>query len=136
MNAKVIVSLGSAILLASSLMASDMKEMKSEKSSKCGSAKMMKDKHHGRDNFMSNVMKLKLSDEQKTKIKDIKKENMQKMPKVSDAFSEKSFNKELYIKLSKDRKEYMIENKANMIEAVYNILDDSQKKELKNSMSK
>lgn len=135
MNTKIILSLGSAILLATSLLASEAKEMKPENSAKSSNTKMMKNQRHGEGGFISKVMKLKLSDDQRAKIKEIVKQNMQNIPKISDAFGEKSFDKELYIKLSKDRKSYMIENIANMIEGIYNVLDDSQKKELRDSMN-
>ncbi len=135
MNTKIILSLGSAILLATSLLASDMQEMKAENPPKAPN-KMMKDKlHHKKDIFIATVMKLQLSPEQKTKIQEIMKENRQNMPKITDAFGEKSFDKELYIKLSRDRKSYVLEHRANMIESIYKVLDDSQKKELKELMN-
>jgi hypothetical protein len=135
MNTKIILSLGSAILLTTSLLASDMKEMKSENPQK-NPQKVMKDKsYHKRDIFISAVMKLKLSSEQKTEIQNIMKQNRQNMPKIRDAFGEKSFDKELYIKLSQDKKSYMLQRRANMIESIYKVLNDSQKKELKNMMN-
>ncbi|PNV84192.1 MAG: hypothetical protein C0627_02095 [Sulfurimonas sp.] len=59
------------------------------------------------------------------------RENMQNMPKISNAFSDTNFDKELFIKLSKERQEKKIERKAQMIASVYAVLTPAQKAELR-----
>lgn len=137
MNKKIILSLTSAILLTSSLFASDVKISSEDAALHKRDTHMQNKKYFiGGSPFISTVMKLKLSDEQKVKIKDIMKQSMQNMSKPYDAFGENSFDKELFIKLSKQREESKIENKALMMESVYNILDTAQKKELKEKLQK
>ena len=137
MNKKIILSLGSALLLTSSLLASDVKVQSQDTATYKNSTYMQNERHsRGNFNFISTVMKLKLSDEQKAKIKDIMKQSIQNMPKPYDAFSENSFDKELFIKLSKQREDSKLESKAVMMESVYNVLNAAQKKELKEKLQK
>ncbi|MBU0632703.1 Spy/CpxP family protein refolding chaperone [bacterium] len=146
MNKKVILSIGSAIVLASTLFAYDMRgndDMpprggqgmpqqgmnQSMNQGQNGNSKMRFEHHQ--DRFMSTVMRLNLSDAQRDKIKAILDENMKNIPNPNDAFGETSFDKALYVKLSKQRMDNMLEKRADMMENIYKILDDSQKKELK-----
>jgi Spy/CpxP family protein refolding chaperone len=137
MNKKIILSLASAILLTSSLLfATDVNVSEQGAQPAKQSGKKMHKEHHGKNYFLATVMQLKLSDEQKAKIKDVMKENMKNMPKPNDAFTDKGFDKELFIKLSKQKEESKLENRANMIESVYNLLNDAQKKELNEKLQK
>ncbi|WP_428737495.1 Spy/CpxP family protein refolding chaperone [Sulfurimonas sp.] len=93
-------------------------------------------KHHKGSPFIGAVMRLDLSDAQRTQIKEIMKNSMKNRVKISDAFSETGFDKALFIKLSEQRKANKIQNEANMIEAVYKVLTPEQKKELKQNKGK
>ena len=88
-------------------------------------------KQHGKNNFMSAVKKLNLTQEQRQEIRSIMKANMKNRINPNDAITADGFDKALFIKLSKQKRESRIENKANMIESVYKLLNDSQKQELK-----
>ena len=137
MNKKIILSLGSALLLTSSLFAANMNcpnpGMCPQKNN---NKMMMSQRHSGKHTFISKIMQLDLSDDQRAKIRDIMRENMAKMPKPSTAFSETGFDKELFIKLSEAKRDNKIQNRADMIERVYNLLDASQKKALKESFDR
>lgn len=134
MNKKIILSLTATALLASSLLAFNgqgQKQQGNQQGFKQGKMMMQGQRQKGGFMFMKMVMKLDLSDKQRSEIKAIIKENMQSMPKPSDAFTDTSFDKETFIKLAKERRDTKIERKADTIEKVYTILDSSQKKDLK-----
>ena len=130
MNKKIIMSLGLAVLLTSSLVAGQMNCDKNRgscaKSQQCN----MKQKSH-RNPLIAQIMSLDLSDEQRDKVRAIMRENMQNMPKISNAFSDTNFDKDRFIKLSKERQEKKIERKAQMIASVYAVLTPAQKAELR-----
>lgn len=134
MNTKIILSLGTSVLLASSLLAiSPQSNMQQGNRPICKQDKMMKQgpsrgRGHG---LISMFMKLDLSDKQRTKIDAIIKESMQNMPNPQTAFSDNSFNKEQFVKLAKQKRDNKIERRAEIIEKAYNVLDSSQKKDLK-----
>lgn len=133
MNKKIILSLGTTVLLASSLLAfSSQSNMKQGNGSSCKQQKMMKQhkqsKGHG---LVKMFKKLDLSAEQRTQMRTIIKDNMKNMPNPRTAFSNNSFDKKLFVKLTKERRDNKIENRAKIIEKVYNILNSSQKKDLK-----
>lgn len=131
MNKIIILSLGLAALLASSAFANrDMCDMDK------GDLKRshVKHAHHRGGYLISAIMKLDLSDEQKKKIGDVMKQRMKNAPRVSDAFSDKGFDKELFVKIMKDKRENKIENKAQMIASIYDILTPPQKQELKKKL--
>lgn len=129
MNKRIILGLGFAALLSSSVLAGNISCDKEDKGFN-KSHKMSCDSHRG-GRFMPLVMKLDLSDEQRKKIDAIVQESMKGMPKISDAFSENGFDKKLFVKLYNEKIENKAEKKAQMIESVYAVLDASQKKELK-----
>ncbi|DAB28712.1 MAG: hypothetical protein A2513_10300 [Sulfurimonas sp. RIFOXYD12_FULL_33_39] len=134
MNKRIILSLGLAALLSSSVFADNMSCDKGNKEfGKCGKGVMKHNNHEG-DRFMPLVMKLNLSDEQRKKIDEIMQENMKNMsnmPNMSDAFSDKDFDKKLFVKLQKEKNEKKTERKAQMIESIYAILTPTQKQEFK-----
>jgi Spy/CpxP family protein refolding chaperone len=140
MNTKILLSLSSAILLASSLLATEVKQPPMQNQDmpvKSSSQKMMtKRPDKGHNPVIGAIMQLKLTPEQRVKIKDIMKQNAKNMPKLSDAFSETSFDKETYVKVAQQREQDKIQNRANLIESVYNVLNDAQKKELKVMLDK
>jgi len=131
MNKRVILSLGLTALLSSSLSANGMSCDKEDKNFKKSHNEMMKHNRNEGNHLMAYIMKLDLSDEQRKKIDSIVKENMQNSAKLSDAFSDKSFDKDLYIKSLKEKEELRVERKAQMMQNVYNVLNASQKQELK-----
>ncbi len=135
MNKKIIVSLGSAVLLASTLFAANATCNNSGSNQNAPqqqkSKKMMKPSRHGKSSFMGAIMQLNLSQEQRQEIRSVMKENMKNRINPNDAFSADGFDKALFIKLSKQKRESQLENQANMIESVYKLLNDSQKQELK-----
>ncbi len=130
MNKKIILSLGLAVLLALPLVASqkncDMQKGDSKKS-ECSN---MKENEH-KNPLIKEMMSLNLSDKQRDEIKAIMREKMQSMPKISTAFSDTAFDKELFIKLSKEKEEGKIEKKAEIIASIYAVLTPVQKAELK-----
>jgi protein CpxP len=129
MNKKIIMSLGLALLLTSSLAVAQMNSDKG-----MGNCAMKQQSGMGQNHknpIMAQMMSLNLSDEQKEKIKAIMIKNMQNMPKISTAFSDKGFDKELFMKLSKEREEKKISQRAEMISSVYEVLTPEQKAELK-----
>lgn len=140
MNTKILLSFSSAVLLATSLLAADVNQSVMQKQDaplKNSSQKMMPkrpDKRH--DSVVGTVMQLKLTPEQRVKIKEIMQQSRKNMPKLSDAFSDTSFDKEAYVKAAQQRDQDKIQNRANMIENVYNVLNDAQKKELKVMLDK
>lgn len=135
MNTKIILGLGTSVLLASSLLAySPQSNMKQGDGSSCKQHKMMKHQKQGQargHGLMNMFMKLDLSDEQKTQIRTIVKDNMKTMPNPHAAFSDESFNKEQFVKLAKQKRDAKIERRAELIEKVYGVLNSSQKKDLK-----
>jgi Spy/CpxP family protein refolding chaperone len=133
MNKKIILGLTATALLATSLLAFDGRaQMHQKNNAGCKQGKMMRGGHEaGRHMFVKMIMKLELSDEQRTKIKAIVKKTMQSLPNPKDAFSDSSFDKKAFIKLSKEKRDSKIERKAQMIEDIYAVLNSSQKKDFK-----
>lgn len=74
---------------------------------------------------------LNLSEKQKQKIFDIKKDILKEQVSVDTAFTKNSFDKEKFIKIMKQKRENMLESKAEMIHRVYKILTSKQKEQLK-----
>jgi periplasmic protein CpxP/Spy len=134
MNTKIILSLGTSVLLASSLLAfPPQSNMKQGDRSYCKQKKMMKHSQgkargHG---LIKMFKKLDLSDEQRTEIRGIVKNSMKSMPNPHTAFSDTSFNKEQFVKLAKQKQDNRVEHRAELIEKVYNVLNSSQKKDFK-----
>ncbi|MFT5662305.1 MAG: protein CpxP [Sulfurimonas sp.] len=133
MNTKLIISLGTTALVASSLLAfSPCSNMKQGNGSSCKQQKMMQSQNQGRGyGLMQMFKKLDLSDAQKTEIRAIVKISMQNIPNPHTAFSDDSFDKEQFVKLAKQRRANRVENKAEIIEKAYKVLTSSQKKDLK-----
>lgn len=145
MNAKILFGLGSVMLAATVVMAQPPCQnygMQKCGMKKCGASmrpggynKMKAAPRMHRGRFIHAVMRLNLSDEQRLKVRELMLQNMKKQVRPYDAFTNKGFDKELFIKLSKEKRDNRIQNKADMIAGVYKLLDDSQKKELKSVLS-
>lgn len=91
--------------------------------------------HHmkkGERGVMGVFKKLNLTTEQKTKIADIKKEIMaKKRTGIEVAFTKEGFDKAKYIEVMKQKREYMLESRAQMLEKTYAILTPKQKEQFK-----
>ena len=135
MSRKSLIAVGLSIVLVMPMFASDTKEMKQPFSSQ-QHCKMTKENHMHGDGLFFDLKRLKLSDDQKKQVRLIIKEQMKNMPNPNDAFTDNSFDKAMYIKLEQQKRDSMIESKADMMEKVYNILNDTQKKELKEILEK
>lgn len=135
MNTKIILGLGTSVLLASSLLAySPQSNMKQGDGSSCKQNKMIKQQKHGKSKghgIVKMFMKLDLSDEQRKEIRGIMKDSMTNMPNPHTAFSDSNFDKEQFVKLAKQKRENKIERRAEVIEKIYNVLNSSQKKDFK-----
>ncbi|PHR70762.1 MAG: hypothetical protein COA66_10970 [Arcobacter sp.] len=80
--------------------------------------------------FFSTLREVYLSSQQKDEIKKIMAGHKIKAS-TNDAFTSTSFDKSKYISLVKAKKENMLEERANLIEKVYAVLNTKQKEELK-----
>ncbi len=135
MNKKIILSLGAAALLASSLFAyGPQGSMKQGCYQGTVQNKMMMKqgnlyKKDGR--MMKMVMMLDLTDKQRVQIQGIVADSRKNMPNPHDAFTQSTFDKEMFIKLAKQKKYGVIERKADLVEKIYKVLNSSQKQDLK-----
>lgn len=133
MNKKIILSVGTIVLLTSSLIAfSPNCEMKTSKKEAILQGKSF-NKGHG---FVKMFMKLDLSDEQRVEVKKIVRNSFKDFRNPKDAFSQTSFDKKIFINLAKQVRDAKIERKAQMIEEIYSLLNDSQKKAFKDMLDK
>jgi len=73
------------------------------------------------------IMELNLSQSQKEQIQEIHTKSKNAMETPSDAFSENGFDKAKFIKISKSFRERRIEQKAENMEKIYNLLTDEQR---------
>ncbi len=135
MNTKIILGLGTSVLLASSLLAccpeTSMRDGKDIASCKHDTMQKHHERGHRGAGLLKMFMKLDLSDEQRSKIRAIIKESMKTVPNPHTAFSDTSFDKEAFVKLAKQKREYKLEHRAALIEKVYKVLTASQKKDFK-----
>jgi len=130
MKRKIIVSMALATVLATGLYAKGNCDRACDYKK---SNKMMKKSHKG--GFMSFVYKLDLSDKQKEEIQAVKKEMMKKrFSNKQSAFTAEDFDKQKYIQLMKQKRENMIESKAEMIDKIFKVLTKEQKQKLKSMM--
>lgn len=133
MNKKIILSLTATALLASSLLAyNGQSQMQQGNNPGCKQGKMMKG-HKGKSGPMLTkmVMRLDLSDAQRTQVRAVIKKNMANKPNPHDAFTDTSFDKKAFIALANARRDGRVEARADMIEEIYTLLEPSQKKDLK-----
>ncbi len=130
MSKKKLIAISLSVILAIPMFASDTQQVK-QSVRVHQHCKMAKEDHMYKDGLLSDLKQLKLSDDQRKQVRSIVKEHMQTIPNPNDAFTDNSFDKAMYIKLEQQKRDNMIENRADMIEKVYNILTDTQKKEFK-----
>ena len=134
MNTKIILSLGTSVLLATSLLASPTESCMEKHDGPSSQEKKMHmegHKHHKGPRIVGMMMHLDLNDEQRKEMHSILKESMKNRANPSIAFSDSNFNKEKFITVLKQKQENKIEHQAELIEKLYNVLDKSQKKDLK-----
>lgn len=86
---------------------------------------------HSKMPFMGVLSELDLSSDQKTKIQEIMKAKYQDRVKFSSFFSETSFDRAKYEAHMKEMRENSFKNRSEMIEKVYNVLNEEQKKKFK-----
>ena len=98
-----------------------------------GKNMMMKKGMHkkGKKGPMALLSKLNLTAEQKTEIAKIKKEMIQNKVTPDVAFTKDGFDKAKFIEIMKQKRENMIESKAEMIDRVYKVLTPKQKEQFK-----
>ncbi len=140
MKKSLILSIGTAALLSSSLFASmpfgnpDMpnKGMQAQDCAKGMMAKKpMGNKKMGKDMIIGKIMMLDLSAEQRAKIDNILRAKSKDIINPLDAFSETSFDSSKYIKALETNKETMLKDRVEKLAKVYDLLTSSQKKDLK-----
>lgn len=127
---KIILGLGTATFLATTALAYSGHKGACEMKNK--QHKMMKMNHHKKgDRIIGTIMRLDLTPLQRESISKILQEARDSKQSPSNAFTAKEFNKEMFVKLMKEKRESKIEQKAQTIEKVYALLNDVQKKNLK-----
>ena len=125
--------LGTSLFAAcnqSGMMQKGMKDSKGQGGQK--SCKMMKkgDKrsHKGP---LALLKKLNLSPEQVQQIQDIKSDIMKNKVTPDVAFTKDGFDKTKFIEIMKQKRDNMLESKAEMIDRVYKVLTPKQKEQFK-----
>lgn len=135
MNKKIIISLGAAALLASSLLAMQPQSgMNQSDAPSCKQDKKMKGSKHDKrkgHNIVKMFMKLDLTDAQRTEIRTIMKNSRKNIANPNSAFTDASFDKAAYVKLVTQKESNKTQHKAEMIEDIYKVLTASQKKDFK-----
>ncbi len=134
MKTKLLVGIGLSVILGTAVYAYNSS----------GSCNMMDKSFNGEKNYkgmmnhkggsnsiMSMLYKLNLSAEQQNQVFEIKKDLMKKRVSPNVAFTEDGFDKEKFIKIMKQKRDNMIESKAEMIEKIYKVLTPKQKEQLK-----
>lgn len=92
---------------------------------------MMKKHHMGQNGFIGMFKKLNLTAEQKKELFKIRKEAMTEKQTLDDAFTKTSFDKDKFISIMKQKRDNMIELRADMMEKAYKVLTPKQKEQLK-----
>ncbi len=98
-----------------------------------GKNMMMKKGMHnkGKNGPLSLLRKLNLTPEQQTQIAKIRQDIFSKKVRPDVAFSKEGFDKAKFIEIMKQKRENMIESKAEMIDRVYKVLTPEQKEQFK-----
>ncbi|WP_072680038.1 Spy/CpxP family protein refolding chaperone [Arcobacter sp. LA11] len=135
MKTKVLVGIGlTGLLVTGAYAAYNNQGMK--QGANCnmqGAKKMMMQKGYkkGQHGPMALLKKLNLTPEQTKQIQTIKKDMMKNKITPDVAFTKDGFNKAKFIEIMKQKRENMIESKAEMIDRVYKILTPKQKEQFK-----
>jgi Spy/CpxP family protein refolding chaperone len=139
MKTKVLVGLGLTGLLATGLYAATCdgsgyhKGMKKGMNNQSSGKHMMMKQHSKKSNHSPIAMmkKLNLSDDQQKQIMQIRQGMMKNRVTADVAFTKDGFNKTQFIEIMKQKRDNMLESKAEMIDKVYKILTPKQKEQLK-----
>ncbi len=139
MKTKLLVGIGLAGLLTTGVYAAcngqGMMQKGMNQGANCnmqGSQKMMmKKSNKGQRGPMMMLRQLNLTSEQTQKISVIKKEMMNNRVTPDIAFTKDSFDKAKFIEIMKQKRDNMIESKAEMMDRVYKILTPKQKEQFK-----
>ena len=133
MNKKIILALAAATLLTSSLLASGPQNGANQGNNpKCNQQNMMQSQGNKKDHgIVKMFMKLDLSPEQRTTIREIMKETMNSQVTPAKAFTDNSFDKKAFVELAEAKKNTKIQRKADMIEKIYAVLTPAQKKDFR-----
>lgn len=90
------------------------------------------DKRRGHKMPLFGVLhKLNLTDAQQNKVRSIMDEQRKNRPKLSEAFTDKGFDKAKFESMQKQRRDDRIKNRADTIEKVYAVLSQKQKAQFK-----
>lgn len=105
------------------------KEMKFHKDKK-GHGKFDKGER-GERGVIGLFKQLNLTDDQKTKIREIMIESRKNVKSTNDAFTKNSFDKAKYLEIISQQRENMLKSRAEVLEKSYALLTDKQKEQLK-----
>lgn len=135
MKTKLLVGIGLAGLLSTGLYAynGNCSAMKTY-GGNCdmnGNKHMMKKFKKGHHGPMMILKQLNLTQDQKEQILAIKKDMMKNKITPDVAFTKDSFDKAKFIEIMKQKRDNMIESKAEMMDRVYKILSPKQKEQFK-----
>lgn len=126
--------------MSSSKQCGKMYKQQDKKAKQCGKMYKQqgkKDKKYskrGKQNkmpFMRVLKELDLSSDQQAKIKEVMLKKQKDRVKFSSFFSETSFDRAKYEAHIKEIRENSFKNRSQMIEDVYNVLNEEQKKKFK-----
>lgn len=139
MKTKILVGLGLTGLLATGLYAATCdgsgyhKGMKQGMNNQINGKQMMMKKHSRKSSHspISMIKKLNLSDVQEKQIMQIKQDLMKNRVTPDVAFTKDGFDKAKFVEIMKQKRDNMLESKAEMIDKVYKILTPKQKEQLK-----
>ncbi|WP_320036183.1 Spy/CpxP family protein refolding chaperone [Halarcobacter sp.] len=135
MKRKLLMTVALTGLLGTGLYAygGNMQGMDKGMSCPSGMKSSMMKKHKKMKDFgvMGLIRDLNLSSEQMKDIQEIKQDMMKNKVKSTVAFSKDGFDKEKYIEIMKQKRDNMLESKAEMIDRVYKVLTSEQKEQLK-----
>lgn len=135
MKTKILMTVALTGLLGTGLYAynGNMQEMQKGMGNQMPMKSQMMKKHKRMGGFgvMGLLKELNLTPEQMKDIQDIKQDIMKKRVKASVAFSKDGFDKEKFVEIMKQKRENMLESKAEMIDRVYKVLTSKQKEQLK-----
>lgn len=136
---KTLMSLSALALVVSSLYASPAQ--KSCSSQSCSQKTYEKScnkttQHHKghKSKIIGAIMHLDLSDAQRAEIQEIFQAQKGQRVSMASAFKDGKFDKEHFIAMKKQKREKKIEQKAELIAAIYDLLTDQQKKELQSKL--
>lgn len=127
---KLLICFTTVAILATGSFACSNKHMKHSKAKEMCQMKKHKVKRGGNP-IIKLVMKLDLTKEQRDKIRAILKEFKSFIKHPTHAFTKSSFDKKMFIKILNEKKLNRAEREANLIESIYTVLNDIQKKYLK-----